>query len=73
MEEKIVVTCRYVSVLMSAILKAKGIPARCRAGFAPYFQEGVSMDRWVKFSMAMILRTALQRPLPGFTEARPWM
>ncbi|WP_168356565.1 transglutaminase-like domain-containing protein [Petralouisia muris] len=46
-EDKIVVTCRYVSVLMSAILKAKGIPARCRAGFAPYFQEGVSMDHWV--------------------------
>lgn len=46
-EDKIVVTCRYVSVLMSAILKAKGIPARCRAGFAPYFQEGVSMDHWI--------------------------
>ena len=43
-ENKIVVTCRYVSVLMSAILRAKGIPARSRAGFAPYFQEGVSMD-----------------------------
>ncbi len=46
-EDKIVVTCRYVSVLMSAILKAKGIPARCRAGFAPYFKEGVSMDHWI--------------------------
>ena len=46
-ENKIVVTCRYVSVLMSAILKAKGIPARCRAGFAPYFHEGVSMDHWI--------------------------
>ena len=47
MENKIVVTCRYVSVLMSAILKAKGIPARSRAGFAPYFREGVSMDHWI--------------------------
>ena len=46
-ENKIVVTCRYVSVLMSAILKAKGIPARSRAGFAPYFREGVSMDHWI--------------------------
>lgn len=46
-EDKLVVTCRYVSVLMSAILKAKGIPARCRAGFAPYFKEGVSMDHWI--------------------------
>lgn len=39
-EHKLVVTCRYVSVLVSAILKAKGIPARSRAGFAPYFKEG---------------------------------
>lgn len=46
-ENKLVVTCRYVSVLMSAVLKAKGIPARCRAGFAPYFMEGVSMDHWI--------------------------
>lgn len=46
-EDKIVVTCRYVSVLMSAILKAKGIPCRSRAGFAPYFQQGVSMDHWI--------------------------
>lgn len=46
-EDKIVVTCRYVSVLMSAVLKAKGVPARCRAGFAPYFREGASMDHWI--------------------------
>lgn len=46
-ENKIVVTCRFVSVLMSAILKAKGIPARSRAGFAPYFQQGISMDHWI--------------------------
>lgn len=46
-EHKIVVTCRYVSVLMSAILKAKCIPARSRAGFAPYFQQGISMDHWI--------------------------
>ncbi len=46
-EHKLVLTCRYVSVLMCAILKAKGIPARSRAGFAPYFHEGVSMDHWI--------------------------
>lgn len=46
-EHKLVLTCRYVSVLMCAILKAKGIPARSRAGFAPYFHQGVSMDHWV--------------------------
>ncbi|MDO4357848.1 MAG: transglutaminase-like domain-containing protein [Clostridia bacterium] len=46
-EHKLVLTCRYVSVLMSAILKAKGIPCRSRAGFAPYFQEGQSWDHWI--------------------------
>lgn len=46
-EDKIVVTCRYVSVLMSAILKAKGIPCRSRAGFAPYLNEGESNDHWI--------------------------
>lgn len=46
-ENKIVVTCRYVSVLMSAILKAKKIPCRSRAGFAPYFQPEKSMDHWI--------------------------
>lgn len=46
-ENKIVVTCRYASVLMSAILKAKGIPCRSRAGFAPYFAENRSGDHWI--------------------------
>ena len=46
-ENKIVVTCRYVSVLMTAILKAKGIPCRSRSGFAPYFNEGLSFDHWI--------------------------
>ncbi|WP_102399031.1 transglutaminase domain-containing protein [Haloimpatiens massiliensis] len=46
-ENKLVVTCRYVSVLMSAILKAKGIPCRSRAGFAPYFHENESVDHWI--------------------------
>lgn len=46
-ENKIVVTCRYVSVLMSAILKAKGISCRSRAGFAPYFDDTKSLDHWI--------------------------
>lgn len=46
-EHKLVLTCRYVSVLISAIYKAKGIPCRSRAGFAPYFRDGVSMDHWI--------------------------
>jgi len=46
-ENKLVITCRYVSVLMSTILKAKGIPCRSRAGFAPYFEENQSLDHWI--------------------------
>lgn len=46
-EDKLVLTCRFVSVLVSSIYKAKGIPCRSRAGFAPYFQPGVSMDHWI--------------------------
>lgn len=46
-ENKIVVTCRYVSILMSAVLKAKGIPCRSRSGFAPYCRPGKSIDHWI--------------------------
>lgn len=46
-EHKLVLTCRFVSVLVSSIYKAKGIPCRSRAGFAPYFQPGRTMDHWV--------------------------
>ncbi len=46
-KNKLILTCRYVSVLVSAIYKAKGIPCRSRAGFAPYFRPGVSMDHWI--------------------------
>ncbi len=46
-ENKLVVTCRYVAVLMAAILKSKGIPARCRSGFAPYCLPGISADHWI--------------------------
>jgi len=45
-EDKIVVTCRYVAILMASILKVKGIPCRVRSGFAPYlFKE--SWDHWI--------------------------
>lgn len=45
-ENKIVVTCRFVAVLMASILKSKGIPCRVRSGFAPYFYKG-SWDHWI--------------------------
>jgi len=50
-EDKLVLTCRYVAILMASILKAKRIPARVRAGHAPYFNMGklgdVSTDHWI--------------------------
>jgi len=45
-ENKAVVTCRYVAILMASILKTKGIPCRVRSGFAPYFFKG-SYDHWI--------------------------
>lgn len=47
-EEKINITCRYISVLMASVLKAKGIPARCRAGFSKKVIEDISAgDHWI--------------------------
>lgn len=45
-ENKLVITCRGVAILMASILKAKGIPCRVRSGFAPYFFE-TSGDHWI--------------------------
>lgn len=46
----VVITCRYVSVLLASILKAKGIPARCRSGYANYFHKERTKpyyDHWI--------------------------
>ena len=40
-------TCRFVSVLVTSIYKAKGMPCRSRAGFAPYIDPEISMDHWI--------------------------
>ena len=45
-ENKIVVTCRFVAILMASILKSKNIPCRVRSGFAPYFNN-YSGDHWI--------------------------
>ncbi|MBR3133742.1 MAG: transglutaminase domain-containing protein [Clostridia bacterium] len=47
-EDKIHVCCREQALLLTATLKAKGIPARCRSGFAPYLSESDSAgDHWI--------------------------
>ncbi|MFA7244794.1 MAG: transglutaminase-like domain-containing protein [Candidatus Magasanikbacteria bacterium] len=45
-EDKIIVTCRNVAILMASILKSKGIPCRVRSGFSPYFFSW-SGDHWI--------------------------
>ena len=46
--KRITVSCRHASVLFSAILKAKGIPCRSRAGFIDFGNTGDSyMEHWV--------------------------
>jgi hypothetical protein len=47
-EDKVVLTCRHIAILMASILKAKGIPARVRSGFAGYWPWAkVSSDHWI--------------------------
>jgi hypothetical protein len=50
-QDKLVLTCRFVAVMMASILKSKGVPARVRSGNAPYFDMGelgnVSTDHWI--------------------------
>ncbi len=48
-KDKLVLTCRFVAVLMASILKSKSIPTRVRSGFAPYFPifKGKSVDHWI--------------------------
>ena len=45
--KRLVGNCRDFSVLLTAMLRVKGIPARARCGFASYFKPGYHMDHWV--------------------------
>ena len=50
-KDKLVLTCRFVAILIASILKSKGVPTRVRSGNAPYFNMGklgkVSADHWI--------------------------
>jgi Transglutaminase-like superfamily len=39
--------CRHFTVLMVAMLRNRGIPARARCGFGGYFVDGLFEDHWV--------------------------
>ena len=47
-KDKIHITCRGQAILLASILKAKGIPARARSGFAGYIRnDGTCWDHWI--------------------------
>ena len=47
-KDKVHVTCRGQAILLAGILKAKGIPARARSGFAEYIaSDGIYRDHWI--------------------------
>lgn len=50
-KDKLVLTCRFIAIIMASILKSKDIPTRVRSGNAPYFDVGdlgrVSTDHWI--------------------------
>jgi len=39
--------CRHFSILMVAMLRNQGVPARARCGFGGYFVDGLFEDHWV--------------------------
>ncbi|HZD25802.1 MAG TPA: transglutaminase-like domain-containing protein, partial [Alphaproteobacteria bacterium] len=46
-ERRLVGICRHFTLLMTAMLRAKGVPARARCGFGSYFNPGYFEDHWV--------------------------
>jgi hypothetical protein len=46
-ERRFVGNCRHFTVLLTALLRARGVPVRARCGFGAYFQRGTFEDHWV--------------------------
>jgi hypothetical protein len=46
-KERLVGTCRDFTLLLVAMLRSKGVPARARCGFGAYFNPGQYIDHWV--------------------------
>ena len=45
--DRVAGNCRHFTVLMVAMLRAQGTPARARCGFGGYFVDGAFEDHWV--------------------------
>ena len=46
-ERRLAGNCRHFSLLLTAMLRAQGTPARARCGFGAYFGSGNFEDHWV--------------------------
>jgi hypothetical protein len=46
-DARLVGVCRHFTVLLVAMLRHQGVPARARCGFGAYFHEGSFEDHWV--------------------------
>lgn len=46
-QHRVIGVCRHFATLFVAIMRAKGVPARARCGFATYFAPGKRLDHWV--------------------------
>jgi hypothetical protein len=46
-QHRVVGTCRHFAVMATAFLRAVGIPARARCGFAAYFVAPRKIDHWI--------------------------
>jgi hypothetical protein len=46
-EARIAGNCRHFTVMLVAMLRANGVPARARCGFGAYFVPGFREDHWV--------------------------
>jgi hypothetical protein len=45
--QRLLGNCRHFSVLLCALLRARGVPARTRCGFASWFEPSQFTDHWV--------------------------
>lgn len=45
--QKLIVDCRHHAVLLVALLRHHGIPARARCGFATYLEQSHFQDHWI--------------------------
>lgn len=46
-DDRVIGTCRNFTVLLVTLLRAQGVPARARCGFATYFEPGRFIDHWL--------------------------